>query len=174
MERLPVVHKTKLSKEQTYFVNVDDLTRELADCRCIGDLVLRFSDDPSEVKSAYERFVRQERKLAVLTASFAPWPDVEPEDGAYPSRYAVTVFAMVRSIRNELRAQFSDVHFSTLKTWLNEKRDATWQKKPHSISFLIELDDEEISVVHDLSFEEFVHRGKDDGPAVRRLTIRRH
>jgi len=173
MERLPVVHKTKLNKEQTYFVNAAALGELLADCRCRDDLALDFTDAPTAFKSEYDRFVRQKRKLVVLSAHYAP-KDTEPAGGVAAKSYTVTVYAIVRTIREDLVAQFEEKHFAALLGWLSERRDATWLAKPHSIVFLLDIDTEEVSVAHDIDFSDYGRRAKETGSPIRRAkTMRR-
>lgn len=158
MDRLPVVDKIKLTKEQTYFINTTDLSKLLSDCSQYDNLELEFSDDPSLFKSNYDRFVKQENKLVILSARYTP-PAEEKQEGD-PKNYRITVYAILKTIREDLIAQFKKAHFETLRQWLNEPRDAAWLQKPHALQFLINIDTEEISVANDIDFDSYERHAK--------------
>ena len=157
MGALPIVHKTKLNREQTYFVHAPDLEKQLADCAVHNQLCLNFSDDPSRYKSNYDRFVKQEGKLVILSVRYTPpvedRPEAETADDARP--YQLNVYATVKGLRTDLIEQFEGEHFATLKEWLNEPKDQVWLKKPHAIQFLIDVATEEIEVDYDIDFDNY-------------------
>lgn len=158
MDRLPVVDKTKLTKEQTYFVNTESLSKLLSDCNNYNNLELQFSDDPSLFKSNYDRFVKQEGKLVILSARYTPPSEEQPQaDG---KTYRITVYAILKTIREELIAEFNKTHFETLRQWVNEQRDAAWLQKPHALQFLINIDTEEIEVAYDIDFDSYGRHSK--------------
>ena len=155
MDRLPVVHKTKLTKDQTYFVNAAGLSRLLDDSPQIDNIELRFSDDPSQFKSNYDRFVKHENKLVILSARYTA-PTAEQEEAPMDAcPYCVTVYAIQKTIRDDLIAKFDELHFATLREWLDEPRDDTWLKSNHAIQFLIDIESEEIQVAYDIDFDSY-------------------
>jgi hypothetical protein len=158
MDRLPVVHKTKLNKEQTYFVNASDLSELLSDSKQYNNLELQFSDDPSRFKSNYDRFVKHEGKLVILSARYTPSP--EDQEGEKSKNFLITVYAILKTIREDLIAQFEKEHFETLKEWLNETRDGAWLQKAHALQFLIDINTEEIEVAHDIDFDSYSRHSK--------------
>ncbi|MBN2528810.1 MAG: hypothetical protein JXR76_20640 [Deltaproteobacteria bacterium] len=157
MRSLPIVHKTKLNREQTYFVHAPELERLLADCTVFNQLALNFSDDPSLHKSNYDRFIKQEGKLVILSARYTPPSEELPENGAslQTRPYVINVYATVKALREDLIAQFEIDHFATLKQWLNEPRDGVWLQKPHAIQFLIDVQKEEVEVAYDIDFDSY-------------------
>ncbi len=154
MDRLPVIQKTKLTKEQTYFVHQEDLGKLLAHSPQVDNIELRFSDDPSQFKSNYDRFVKQEGKLVVLSVRYTPPPD-DAEPGADTKNYLISVYAILRTIREDLIAEFETEHFHTMLTWINEKRDAAWRRAPHALQFLIDLETEKIETAYDIDFDSY-------------------
>ena len=154
MAQLPVVHKTKLTKEQTYFVNSAELSRLLAKSPQYGNIELRFSDDPSLFKSNYDRFVKQEKKVVIFSVRYFPPPE-EPAAVSEDGTYRITVYATLKTIRDELIERFQKDHFLTMVAWINEPRDATWRLQHHAIQFLIDLNSEEIVVDHDIDFDSY-------------------
>ena len=155
MDQLPVVHKTKLTKEQTYFVNAAGLSRLLDDSPQVDRIELRFSDDPSQFKSNYDRFVKHENKLVILSARYTA-PPSEPGTASMDERpYCITVYAIQKTIRDDLIAKFDEVHFAALREWLDEPRDDTWKKSNHALQFLIDIESEEIQSAHDIDFDSY-------------------
>jgi hypothetical protein len=154
MNQLPVIQRTKLTKQQTYFVNASDISKLLSDCSHYDNLELRFCDDPSPFKSNYDRFVKKEGKLVILSGRYTPSAEDQAEEGE-SRNYRVSVFAILKTIREELIAQFQEQHFETLRQWLNEPRDKAWCLKPHAIQFLIDIDTEKIVVAHDIDFDSY-------------------
>lgn len=164
MNRLTVIHKTKLTKEQTYFVNATELTSLLADCPNQDSICLNFSDDPSLFKSNYDRFVKKEGKLVVLSARYTP-PNDETQT---QEQTCVTVYAILKTIRQDLISQFESEHFETLASWVRQPRDAAWKQHSHAIQFLIDIQTEQVEVAHDIDFDSFrrhanKHRFRKDG-----------
>ena len=153
MNRLPVVHKTKLTKEQTYFVNQAGLSKLLAGSPKSNNIELRFSDDPSLFKSNYDRFVKQERRLVVLSVRYTP-PD-DSSAGPDQKTYCISVYAILRTIREDLIAEFEKTHFHTMLEWINEPRDAAWRRTPHRLQFLIDINTEEIHTAYDIDFDSY-------------------
>ena len=154
MDRLPVVHKTKLTKEQTYFVNQTGLSKMLSKSSQVNNIALRFSDDPSQFKSNYDRFVKQEGKLVVFSVRYTPLPE-EPTPESDAKEYLVSVYAIQKTVREDLIAEFQKEHFHTMIDWINAKRDAAWRRKPHALQFLIDIESEEIEVARDIDFDSY-------------------
>ena len=173
MGALPIVHKTKLNREQTYFVHAPELEKLLADCAVYSQLCLNFSDDPSSYKSNYDRFVKQEGKLVILSVRYTPPSEESPGDGQSEAQrpYQLNVYATVKGLRNDLIQQFEAGHYATLKEWLNEDQDQVWLKKPHAIQFLIDIATEEIEVAYDIDFD---HYSRHSHRQRFRTDIRRH
>ena len=155
MDRLPILHKTKLTKDQTYFVNAAGLSRLLDGCPNVDRIALRFSDDPSLHKSNYDRFIKQENKLVILSARYTA-PKGETDAASADTRpYTVSVYAILKAVREDLIAKFEETHFNTLRQWLDAPRDAAWHRKDHALQFLIDIDTEEIRVAHDIDFDSY-------------------
>ncbi len=154
MVRLPVIHKTKLNKDQTYFINQVGLSQLLADSPKADDVELRFSDDPSLFKSNYDRFVKQERRLVILSVRYTPPPD-DSADSPDHKPYCISVYAILKTIREDLIAEFEKTHFHTMLAWINEPRDAAWKKEPHRLQFLIDVNTEEIHTAYDIDFDNY-------------------
>lgn len=159
MNTLPIVHKTKLTKDQTYFINAHGLEKLLADCTPYNDIELNFSDDPSAFKSNYDRFIKKENKLVIMSARYTPSSE-GPQENDVQKHYRITIYAILKIIREELIAQFESEHYATLKEWLNESRDSVWKQKPHAIQFLINTTTEEIEVAHDIDFDSYSRHTK--------------
>ena len=159
MDRLPGIYKTKLTKDQTYFVNTAQLSKLLADCREYENLELRFTDDPSLFKSNYDRFVKQEGKLVIFSVRYTPTPEDAP-DIAPEKNYRINVYAVPKSIRDDLIAAFQKEHFETIRQWIEEPKDAAWLRKPHALQFLIDIETEEIEVAHDIDFDSYSRHSK--------------
>ncbi|MBN2715070.1 MAG: hypothetical protein JXX14_04395 [Deltaproteobacteria bacterium] len=174
MSDLPIIHKTKLNKDQTYFVHAPDLEKLLSRCAVYNQLCLNFSDDPSQYKSNYDRFIKQEGKMVILSVRYTPPPDDAPEADAQPADshpYRLTVYATVKALREDLIEQFEIDHFATLLEWLNEPRDRIWLQSPHAIQFLIDVEKEEVEVAYDIDFDSYArHNHKHKF----RTDIRRH
>jgi hypothetical protein len=163
MERLKVVHKTKLTKEQTYFVNADDLSNLLSGCGRYEDIELRFSDDPSQFKSNYDRFVKQEGKLVILSVRYAPSSedqDDEEDEEIETKNFRITVYAILKAVREDLIAQFETEYFNVLREWIDAPRDNAWLEKPHAVQFLIDIETEEVEVAYDIDFDSFSRHSK--------------
>ena len=173
MSALPIIHKTKLNREQTYFVHAPDLEKLLKKCAVYNQICLNFSDDPSQYKSNYDRYVKQEGKLVILSVRYTPpTEDVSnpgAPDGTLP--YRLNVYATVKTLRDDLIEQFEIDHFETLLEWLNEPRDRLWLEKPHTIQFLINVNTEEVEAAYDIDFDSYErHSSKQKF----RTDIRRH
>jgi hypothetical protein len=173
MSFLPIVHKTRLNKDQTYFVHAEDLERMLADSPIFRQIELNFSDDPSQFKSNYDRYVKQEGRLVILSVRYTPPAEAEANEAASGSAqpYRITVYATLKALREDLIAQFESGHFATLTQWLNEPRDNVWLQTKHAIQFLINIETEEVEVAYDIDFDSYArhsHRQRF------RTTIRRH
>lgn len=172
MSSLPIIGKTKLNKDQTYFVHGPDLEKLLKKCAVFQQLALNFSDDPSHFKSNYDRYVKQEGKLVIMSARYTPPSDETPVDAAEPFYpYRITVYATVKTLREDLIEQFELDHFETLLEWLNASRDAVWLQKPHAIQFLINVEREEVEVAYDIDFDSY---GRHSHKQRFRTDIRRH
>ncbi|MBN2342409.1 MAG: hypothetical protein JXX29_20000 [Deltaproteobacteria bacterium] len=170
MNQLPIVHKTKLTKEQTYFVNAQELETLLSRTRAFASLELNFSDDPSLFKSNYDRFVKKEGRLVIMSARYTPAADDSPDETAFQP-YRITVYAILKQIREDLRAQFESEHFATLIAWLDEPRDNVWKQSPHAIQFLINTANEEIEVAYDIDFDSYSRHTKKQRY---RTNVRKH
>jgi hypothetical protein len=173
MSFLPVIHKTRLTKDQTYFVHADDLERLLSDSPIFRQIELNFSDDPSLYKSNYDRYVKQEGRLVILSVRYTPpAEDGEAESASADTRpYRITVYATVKALREDLIAQFESGHFATLKQWLGEPRDNVWLQTAHAIQFLINVETEEVEIAYDIDFDSY---GRHSHKQRFRTAIRRH